>query len=181
MAWTTIVKAASSLALWLNKSKIETIPQAGEIWDKFESEARKVPREICFDAEVEAKKAITFCLKDGLSALKKSLENCLLQADMQYLERYLAELKETARTYLGLHLETKVLPGQFGKANELRVSISSPGKELSIELCCQSSSSDAGGCVITEMEATELTNGAKRAACDKDLSFLLATCLNPDS
>lgn len=78
---------------------------ASAICDHFMQEQRRVPRNICNDPAVEAKKALTGTLRCGLTALRKSILNCLNEADDVYINEFCSSLKETAEVYFAYALE----------------------------------------------------------------------------
>lgn len=91
---------------WLEKQRFQVSGslEATDICDGFERDARRVPRNICADASVEAKAAVSDSLKIGLSAIRKSVLNCLIEADAAYVAEFGTALRAAAAEYLGLQL-----------------------------------------------------------------------------
>jgi hypothetical protein len=78
---------------------------ASVICDNFMQGQRRVPRNICNDPAVEAKKALTGTFRCGLSAFRKSILDCLNEADDVYIHEFCSALKETAKLYFQFDLE----------------------------------------------------------------------------
>lgn len=94
---------AKYLALLEEKQIVlESSPDAGDLCNNFEQNVRRVPRNICVDPAVEAKRAVSACLKEGSKAIKKSLVNCLNEADDAYLEEFATELESLFQDYLSV-------------------------------------------------------------------------------
>lgn len=91
---------------WLEKSRYQVTGslEAGSICDGFEQSARRVPRNICADPAVEAKRAVSKSIKIGLVAFGQSTINCLNEADATYVHEFASALKVLADEYLGLEL-----------------------------------------------------------------------------
>lgn len=87
------------------KYQVEETPAAGELCNGFEKKARRVPRNICADPIVEAKRAVSECHRSGFSSLRKSILNCLVESNSCYQAEYLSSLQSYCREYLGLYLK----------------------------------------------------------------------------
>lgn len=107
-----IVKDGLARAMvWFEKSRyqVQDSLEAGSICDAFEHSARRVPRNICADPAVEAKRVVSKSFKIGLVAFSRSLVNCLNEADEDYIREFADALKLFASEYLGLQLSFIVL------------------------------------------------------------------------
>lgn len=92
---------------WLDRESSQdkkTVQNANDICDGFERAARRVPKNICSDPEIEAKRIVSACLKSGLPGFEKSLIGCLNEADDSYMEEFADKLKLAFSDYLELDL-----------------------------------------------------------------------------
>lgn len=97
-------KSVSSIATAKTVPNLAKSQDASALCDHFMKEQRRVPRNICNDPAVEAKKALTGTFKCGLTALRKSILDCLNEADEIYIHEFCSALKETAKLYFPFEL-----------------------------------------------------------------------------
>ena len=102
------------------------------ICDSYMQQERRVPRNICNDAAVEAKKALTATLRGGLEPLRKSMLFCLNEGDEKYVRDFCSSLEETAKSYFPFELAC--LYTQSDNVRNLTIFISRTGSEVQFEV-----------------------------------------------
>lgn len=158
---------------WLDKRLIqaESSIEANELCDNFEQSARRVPRNICNDPAVEAKRALSGSLKDGLLAIKKSMLNCLNEADDAFLLVFGDSLSCSAAEYFELDLKFGLAADESSK--QMQVTLKSKRDRLTIILKAWRSL-DRKDAQVSAVCIVPAAPGAIRAASDEDLSCLIA-------
>lgn len=126
------VPDARSLVSEKRLRKIEPSERGNEICDSFMQQERRVPRNICNDASVEAKKALTGTLRGGLEPLRKSMLFCLNEGDETYVNEFCSSLEETAKLYFSFEIACHYTRTE--KERKLTVSISRTGVSEEFEL-----------------------------------------------
>ena len=106
--------------------------EAGDLCNAFEKNARKVPRNICTDPSVEAKRAVSECLKTGFSALKRSILYCVAQGDDAYQKEYFSSLQTCCNEYLDTSI--RVLSEDTDEHRRLNVVFYRKGVPYSLKL-----------------------------------------------
>ncbi len=162
---------------WLVKQQYQKPDslEASAICDSFEQVARRVPRNICADPQVEAKKAVSETVKSGLSGLKKSLLNCVAEADCVYMTEYAKALAELAGDYLGLLLEYSETSNQEGRNFQLTLLSENHKAKIILSASCPLDGTGEGPTVRADYTIAGAGSDQKvRAASDYDLSRFLA-------
>ena len=103
-----LVENVSALYNWLKSHRfremLSVTPE--QICNNFMQSRRRTPRNICTDLGVEAKRALTATLKNGLEPLRKSMILCLNEGDSNYLQAYSKALEEVAIDYFAFELKS---------------------------------------------------------------------------
>lgn len=146
------------------KYQAEERAPAGELCDGFEKSVRKIPRNICADPAVEAKRAVSECLKSGFLALQKSIVNCLTEANESYEAEYLSSLQSCCADYLNTTL--KVAAGEREASDKLLLVFSRAGIPYTLELVLNRET------FSSEFRFVSRSTGTRRVANEADFACL---------
>ena len=145
--------------------------EVNSICDSFEQKARRVPRNICADAAVEAKRAVSNSTKCGLSAFSKSIINCLNEADDAYFLEFVSSLKTFAAEYLDLQLSC--IETRDENHRRLQITVMSESNTDRIRIRALQARAQKHSAVL-EISLLTGAAGVVRTATDEDFSALLA-------
>lgn len=158
---------------WFEKQRFQVHGslEVNSICDSFEQKVRRVPRNICADPAVEAKRAVSNSTKSGLSAFSKSIINCLNEADEAYLLEFAAALQSCAAEYLSI--KVTCLEGVEGKQLRFQISMMSENHPSRIRIRALRSLEEKNSAVV-EISLLSGSPATVRLATDEDFSNLIA-------
>lgn len=144
---------------WLDYSQLRKIEvgKANDLCDGFEQNARRVPRNICADPEVEAKRAVCGTLRNGVLSLKKSISNCLNEADDDYIAQFGRALSEAACEYFDLQLVFSITCADDLRQIKIEISNSAKSSQIQLLASCRLAKKDAS--CIGYLISSELPGG----------------------
>ncbi len=144
--------------------------EAGDLCNAFEKNARKVPRNICTDPSVEAKRAVSECLKTGFGALKRSILYCISEGDEAYQKEYFSFLQTCCNEYLDTSI--RIISEDMDEHKRLDIIFFRKGVPYSLKLQVEFQA-EKKTLPLAEFIFQSRATGTRREASDADFLCLM--------